>query len=147
MLGWWLPVLQSSKQTGRSEAMKFIRIAAVLASILAFATPTHAISQKAAPHAEGGKVAVGLICKNARDLKNLFQTQAWTRPRPDPELAVREVNILAHDPKACELDMVPYTGEPEQVDRIVRRPNEVYLIIRFMPLNGIEYRYMLLLDK
>ncbi len=132
--------------------MKIFGIA-ILAGILmpagfAQAAPRqNAASTPQVPHmdsAQSGKLAMGLICKNARDLKNLFQARAWTQPRPDPELAVRQVNVAAHDPQACELSVRPYKGEHEQVDRIVRKPGEVYLIVRFTPLYGPQYLYMLL---
>lgn len=142
--------------TDRREYPMKILYAAVLAGLVAFTTPTLAASTRGAsqglPRADsvqGGKLAVGLICKNARDLRNLFRARAWTQPRPDPELAVRQVNALAHDPKACELRMLPYKGEPEQVDRLVRGSGELYTIVRFTPLYPHEpgQLYMLLPGK
>ena len=133
----------------------FILAVALLATSPALCAGNQTLEPlRRSPHADGlqhEKFAVGLICKNARDLRNLFQTRAWIRTYPDPVLAVREVNTFAHDPKACEWATMLYEEEPEEVDRIVRKPDEIYLIVRFRPLDdttfgpdGSDFRYIFL---
>jgi hypothetical protein len=134
--------------------MKYVR-SIVLALLTALACPAFAKQEVVrVPYASNaaalrsGGVYYGLNCKNARDLRQLFRTSAWLRPLPDPELAVLQVNRAAHDPRACLWSAVPYSGRPEEVDRIVRNPRETYTIQRFTVDDGTdfpsvepEYRY------
>lgn len=121
----------------RMESLMKILRAAMLAGTLLAGT-AHADT------AQDDKLAIGLICKNARDLRNFVRSHVWTLPEPDHSLAVRQANAAAHDPMACEFDAQLYEGEPEPVTRIVRRPGEVYLVVRFTPLDATGHRYILL---
>lgn len=103
-----------------------------------------------------GTVAVGVICKHPEDFREIFKSPTWMNPKPDPERALEAVRKAKHDPKVCASGMMLYTGTPERVDRIVRKPSEVYFVIRFTPLDidGVEldpakpeYRYLLVPGK
>lgn len=136
-----------------------------LVAALAFSSPAHAatnvgLERIPSPLYEEAvreeKVAVGVICKHSEDFRQLFRSPTWMNPRPDPMRALNEVRVLRHDPDACGVAMLLYTGTPERVDRIVRNPHEIYFTIRFTPLNldnrafnpvEPEFRYLLVPGK
>jgi len=137
-----------------------VRLVHIIALLALIAAPVHAATRSEprpvprSPHADdlrGGKFAVGLICVDARHLRRMFRTRAWMNPRPDPLRAVEEVNLAAHNPHACDWTVQQYEGEPEVVQPIARRPDDLYKIVRFRVLNdltftpdGSEFRYLLL---
>ena len=56
-----------------------------------------------------------LYFKNARDVVHFLKVRRWTEEaKDDPLYGVRDANIAAHDPDACKVRDIEYTGSERQ---------------------------------